>query len=150
MIDDGDGTVIGRADPIATWKRLSEDSTARLVDVRTEAEWNFVGTPDLSELDRDTWLFEWRTYPGMRVNERFAEMLEDKISKESPSAIYFICRSGARSLEAAQRIAREISTSSSSPKLFNVEEGFEGDPDGERRRGRLNGWKARGLPWSQT
>jgi rhodanese-related sulfurtransferase len=58
--------------------------------------------------------------------------------------VLFLCRSGARSRAAAVAL-----TGLGFAKAFNVAGGFEGDPDGERHRGNINGWKAAGLPWRQ-
>jgi rhodanese-related sulfurtransferase len=35
-------------------------------------------------------------------------------------------------------------------RAYNIAGGFEGDPDGMRHRGLVNGWKAEGLPWRQS
>jgi rhodanese-related sulfurtransferase len=32
---------------------------------------------------------------------------------------------------------------------YNVAGGFEGPPDPDRHRGKVDGWKAVGLPWIQ-
>jgi len=130
-----------------TWSRLQADPRAQLVDVRTMAEWNFVGLPDLSSLQRRVLCIEWQTFPTMAVNPAFAAEAQGAVTaagadKDTP--IFFLCRSGARSRAAAVALAHMGFT-----QAFNVESGFEGDPDGERHRGHLGGWKAAGLPWRQ-
>jgi len=131
-----------------TWQRLQADPRAQLVDVRTLAEWNFVGLPDLSPLGRQVHCIEWQTFPSMAVNPAFAAEAEKAVTaagagKDTP--IFFLCRSGARSRAAAVALtARGFS------QAFNVANGFEGEPDGERHRGTRNGWKAEGLPWRQS
>ena len=125
------------------WDRLRDDPDAMLVDVRTDAEWNFVGLPDLSELGRQPALIPWQVYPSMQVNGGFADMLRRAGAKpETP--LYFICRSGARSLAAAQ-----TAQAAGYGKAYNVADGFEGPPDASGHRGTVAGWKAEGLPWRQ-
>ncbi|HEY0302725.1 MAG TPA: rhodanese-like domain-containing protein [Rhizomicrobium sp.] len=124
------------------WDLLASDPKARLVDVRTQAEWNFVGLPDLSELGRDVALIEWQMFPTMQVNPGFTAAAAGP-DKDAP--VLFLCRSGARSRSAAIAL-----TQAGYSRAYNVAGGFEGDLDGERHRGMRNGWKASGLPWKQT
>ena len=116
---------------------LQENSDARLVDVRSKAEWSWVGRiPGAVEI-------EWLVFPSMQVNPDFLEHLSLKVPKESP--VMFICRSGVRSNQAA--IA---ALESGYVNCFNVLEGFEGDKDSNGHRGVQGGWKAAGLPWVQS
>ena len=125
------------------WEQLSKDRRAVLVDVRTPAEWSYVGAPDLSALGKTLVKVFWQAYPDMALNPRFAEELgRTGISKDD--SLYFLCRSGARS-----RAAAEAMTALGYQRCYNVADGFEGPHDGERHRGRLAGWKASGLPWTQ-
>lgn len=133
-----------------SWATLEKTSDAALVDVRTRAEWAFVGVPDLSSLGREPILSEWRVFPDMSRNQAFVDELLDGFGKRLPSRILFICRSGARSMEAAQTVAAELAARGQSAECINVAEGFEGDLDEQRHRGAANGWKARGLPWRQS
>jgi rhodanese-related sulfurtransferase len=130
-----------------TWGRLKADAKAVLVDVRTRAEWAFVGLPDLSSLSKRPILAEWQTFPDNREDPHFASRLEAALAGadvEKSSEVFFICRSGARSLRAAESMAAVGFQS-----CRNVADGFEGPLDGDRHRGRIGGWKAAGLPWSQ-
>ena len=116
---------------------LQENSDARLVDVRSKAEWSWVGRiPGAVEI-------EWLVFPSMQANPDFLEHLSLKVPKESP--VMFICRSGVRSNQAA--IA---ALESGYVNCFNVLEGFEGDKDSNGHRGVQGGWKAAGLPWVQS
>ena len=116
---------------------LQENSDARLVDVRSKAEWSWVGRiPGAVEI-------EWLVFPSMQANPDFLEHLSLKVPKESP--VMFICRSGVRSNQAA--IA---ALESGYVNCFNVLEGFEGDKDSNGHRGVRGGWKAAGLPWVQS
>jgi rhodanese-related sulfurtransferase len=109
---------------------------ARLVDVRTEAEWQFVG------IVPEALCLEWRSFPGMVRNEAFIDALRAQCALHTP--LLLLCRSGARSDEAA-RAAQDAGFTT----VFNVLEGFEGERDSSQQRGRVNGWKVRGLPWVQ-
>lgn len=129
--------------PAATWEALSQDPAATLIDVRTDAEWNFVGVPDLSAIGKQVVLIPWQVYPAMQVNGAFAEHLH-KAGLTAESKLYFICRSGARSL-----VAGQAAQQAGFPHAFNVADGFEGPVDAEGHRGQVGGWKATGLPWRQ-
>lgn len=135
--------------PREAWKILSEDKAAVLVDVRTRPEWSFVGVPDLSETGKETILLEWKSWPDMTQDPDFAGALMEKVAG-LPSRCLFICRSGARSMQAAQAAAAAFSAKGSPVDCINVAEGFEGDLDANDHRGGLNGWKARGLAWRQS
>ena len=109
---------------------------AKLVDVRTRAEWDYVGRiPGAVEI-------EIVTYPGGRPNPGFMAELESKVDKAAP--VLFICRSGGRSHNAAMLAAQAGYTA------YNVLEGFEGDRDAGGRRNTVGGWRVAGLPWSQS
>jgi rhodanese-related sulfurtransferase len=128
------------------WQRLERDAKAQLVDVRTKAEWQFVGVPDLTGLSRSAVLIEWQTYPQGTTASDFAERCTDALRQagaDTESNVFFICRSGARSLSAARVMA-----ASGFSRCHNVAEGFEGPLDGERHRS-VSGWKVAGLPWTQ-
>jgi rhodanese-related sulfurtransferase len=129
--------------PGRVWEALQRNKQAQLVDVRTDAEWAFVGVPDLSAAAKQTVLIPWQTYPSMQVNPEFTAQLR-KAGLGPEHAVYFICRSGARSMAAAQ-----AAQAAGFPTVHNVEDGFEGPPDAEGHRGTVSGWKAEGLPWRQ-
>lgn len=129
--------------PGAAYAALREDPEALLVDVRTDAEWNFVGLPDLSAAGRQPVLIPWQLYPSMQVNGAFADHLR-RAGATPLSRLYFLCRSGARSLAAAQ-----AAQAAGFPHVWNVADGFEGPVDGAGHRGTVAGWKAEGLPWRQ-
>ena len=129
--------------PRETWQQLLADKDARLVDVRTDAEWNFVGIPDLSESGQDPVLIPWQTYPTMQPNPGFLDDMK-RAGITPDTKIYFLCRSGARSTAAAQLAIR-----SGFPHAFNIADGFEGPPDADGHRGTVAGWKADNLPWRQ-
>jgi rhodanese-related sulfurtransferase len=137
----------GDVGPKETWERLKSDPLAQLIDVRTEAEWNFVGVPDLSALDRQTLLCEWQRFPSA-ANPNFAAEVADALKQtdyRKGAALFFLCRSGARS-----RAAAITMTQLGYGPCFNIADGFEGALDKARHRGSAAGWKALGLPWIQT
>jgi rhodanese-related sulfurtransferase len=130
------------------WDMLQSNPKAQLVDVRTIAEWNFVGLPDLADLDRKTHCVEWQMFPSMAPNADFVAQTSAALSAAGAGPdvpLLFICRSGARSRSAARAMAQ-----AGFQKAFNIAGGFEGDLNGERHRGTENGWKAASLPWKQS
>jgi len=132
----------GDVTPEQAWTVLRDEPGAVLVDVRTRAEWSYVGLPDLADLGKEVVLVEWQTYPDGAVNGRFVAELEAAgVPKEAP--VYFLCRSGVRSVAAA-----EAATRGGWARSHNVVEGFEG-PHDERRHRSVSGWKVAGLPWVQ-
>ena len=150
MTRDGAPAPVGELSPTEAWEVLGADPDAVLVDVRTQAEWKFVGVPDLGGLNRSTIFVEWQSYPDMSVNPRFVAELMEKLGGAAPSRFLFICRSGARSLRAAEAVRTHLASAGDGPLCINVAEGFEGDLDAAGHRGRLNGWKSRGLAWRQS
>ena len=126
------------------WALLAEDPDAVLVDVRTHAEWTFVGVPDLRQLQREPVLVPWQAYPDMQVNTAFADQLV-AAGVSGESTVLFLCRSGARSRAAAIEM-----TSRGYKRALNVSDGFEGNHDDAGHRGQTEGWKAAGLPWVQN
>ena len=83
-------TTIINANPSETWTGLAESSDAILVDVRTNAEWSFVGIPDLSPVNKQVKLIEWNQFPTMAQNEEFASQLMDDLNGSAPSNVYFL------------------------------------------------------------
>ena len=110
---------------------------AKLIDVRTQAEWDYVGHVPESVL------IEWNTYPSGQRNPRFVEQLQARVARtEAP--VMFLCRSGARSHHAAVAAMQ-----AGYPNSYNVLEGFEGEKDPHGHRGTVGGWRLAGLPWVQ-
>jgi len=123
--------------PAEAFRILQENSQAQLVDVRTRAELDWVGRiPDATAI-------ELLCYPSMQLNPDFLNELTQHIDKKAP--VLFICRSGARSGQAAS-----IATEADFIDSYNILEGFEGDKDDQGHRGKAYGWKAAGLPWEQS
>jgi len=135
--------MVDNVSPGRTWEALKADPKAQLVDVRTDAEWNFVGIPDLAAAGKQAVLLPWQVYPSMQRNAEFEAQLQ-QTGFTPEHHIYFLCRSGVRSMAAA-----EAARAAGFPNVYNVTDGFEGPPDRSGHRGVTSGWKAAGLPWRQ-
>jgi len=126
----------GALTPQEAYELLRQTPEAKLVDVRTRAEWDWVGRiPGAVEI-------ELVTYPGNRPNGQFVQELEQAVDKSAP--VLFICRSGGRSHNAAMLALQ------AGYEAYNVLEGFEGDKDAQGHRNTRGGWRASGLPWVQS
>ncbi len=127
----------GALTPREAQEVLREIPEAKLVDVRTRAELEWVGRiPGAVEV-------ELLTYPGSRPNPDFVKQLEQQVGKNAP--VMFICRSGGRSHNAAM-----IAQQAGYAECYNVLEGFEGDKDSSGHRNSQGGWRHAGLPWTQS
>ena len=74
---------------------------AQMVDVRTDAEWAYVGFPDLAPVGKRIANISWQVYPAMQVNAGFVDAL--RTAGFTPEhKLFFLCRSGVRSLHAAE------------------------------------------------
>lgn len=133
----------GDITPEEAWQVLVDNPEAVLVDCRTEAEWRFVGVPDISSLHRDVVYVEWSRTNGTR-NDGFVDDLLAAGVTPGERPVVFLCRSGNRSIGAA-----EVATAAGIAPAYNVLEGFEGNLDEQGHRG-TTGWKAIGLPWRQS
>ena len=125
------------------FEKLSIEVNSQLIDVRTKPEWIYVGVPDLSSINKNVIFVSWQVYPEMRINKFFEnQILESNIKKDNN--LYFICRSGNRSNNAAEFLA-----SRGFSNCFNVIDGFEGKLNHERQRASIDGWQFNKLPWKQ-
>jgi rhodanese-related sulfurtransferase len=122
--------------PKEAYELLSLIHGSRLIDVRTQAELDWVGyVPDSLHI-------EWSDYPSGEHNPDFIKQIQSEVSQDTP--LFFMCRSGARS-HAAAKLATEVGFINS----YNVLEGFEGDKDQHSHRNTVGGWRHAGLPWKQ-
>ncbi len=136
-------TYAGDKTPQETWDMVSGQSGAVLIDVRSSAEWAFVGVPDLSDAGKEAVLIAWQEFPDMAVNPVFADQVRSAVPDPS-TPLLFLCRSGQRSQAAAAAL-----TAIGYDACFNVLEGFEGNKDDAGHRGTVGGWKFHNLPWKQ-
>ena len=133
----------GDVDPLESWELLSKYKEACLIDCRTQAEWQFVGIPNLDSIEKKPILIEWQMYPSMLLNQNFENQLKESgISKKN--TLILLCRSGGRSKSAA-----EFLTSKGFEHCYNCSGGFEGEHDLDEHRSCKSGWKFLKLPWRQ-
>ncbi|MDJ0947228.1 MAG: rhodanese-like domain-containing protein [Kiloniellales bacterium] len=138
-----DGTYAGEVTSAEAFEILQSDDQAVLVDVRTLPEWQFVGVPDLRGIGKEPVFLSWQVYPQMALHPEFEQRLRDQgVGPENK--VLLLCRSGQRSRSAAMAL-----TAAGFGAAYNVSDGFEGRPDGGGQRGKIEGWKAAGLPWVQ-
>jgi len=133
------------------WSSLKENPASQLIDVRTTAEWSYVGVPDLSSLNREVLFLEWARFPDMAKNPEFVDRLVGFIEEHNLVAkgdLFFLCRSGVRSKAAANAIAQRLDPSHTE-RCVNITDGFEGDCDSTGHRNTIGGWRAAALPWRQ-
>ena len=123
--------------PQEAFALLQQEPSTILVDVRTRAEWEWVGRYPRSVF------IEWNTWPGGQPNADFLAQLQASVPNPD-TPVLFLCRSGARSHNAAAAAA-----DAGFSQAFNVLQGFEGDKDAQGHRNTLGGWRAAGLPWIQ-
>jgi rhodanese-related sulfurtransferase len=128
----------GAVTPQEAFALLQLDAGVKLVDVRTNAERDWIGRPAIPESQHGA--VQWSLYPGGAPNPDFATQLQQAADKED--VVLFLCRSGVRSRHAA-RMATELGYANA----FDILEGFEGDRDGEGHRKTVGGWCKAGLPW---
>jgi len=121
------------------WEMLRANRGATLIDVRTGAEWNFVGVPDLTTIGNELRQVEWTTFPDSAANPNFIAQASEGLESDQP--ILLLCRSGVRSHAAATALTRAGYGSA-----YNIVAGFEGDLDQDGHR--HGGWKDE-LPWRQ-
>jgi len=123
--------------PDEAYEILQSAPGAKLLDVRTRAELDWVGrVPDAIEI-------EWASYPGMKPNSHFIAQLEQQVDKEA--LVLILCRSGVRSHHAAA-----AATQVGYGDCYNILEGFEGEMDTRSHRNTVGGWRTAGLPWKQN
>lgn len=123
--------------PVEAFQILSDASAAKLVDVRTHAELEFVGmVPGAVHV-------EWQTWPNGQPNPNFVAQLKAQVDQEA--LVIFMCRSGARS-----HLAAAAATQAGYLDCYNMLQGFEGRKDEAGHRNTVEGWRAAGLPWKQN
>ena len=132
--------MVAEVNPKQAWKMLQENPDAILLDVRSKVEFDYVGHPVGAVHVPIQETPDWQTDPD------FADKVIDQLGEASKdTTVLTLCRSGKRSLLAAQLLEER-----GYKDTVNIAEGFEGDPDENRHRGNLNGWRFHGLPWEQT
>ena len=133
----------GDIKPTEAWDILQQDASAVVIDTRTDAEFSYVGGPDLSGMPNPQHRISWKIFPTMEKNPHFEDAVKEAVP-DPTTKILFLCRSGIRSAAAATAM-----TALGYKCCYNIAEGFEGDKNDDAHRGTVNGWKVRGLPWVQ-
>ena len=131
-------SIIKSISPTQAYEILENDSKAILVDTRTQIEFSFVGHPIDAvhvPLKRPP---NWDNFPD------FVEQVGKQLSSKT-TTIVLMCRSGARSMDAAK-----VLEAAGYQSLYNMDQGFEGDKDNNNHRGNLGGWRFHNLPWEQS
>ncbi len=142
------GTYAGDVSAVDAWRDLVASPDATLIDVRTAAEWAFVGLPTLATIGKAPLLVAWNAFPSGAELPDFAGRLQAALADAdigTDAPLYFLCRSGARS-----RSAAIVATAAGYRHAYNIELGFEGTLDANRHRATAGSWKAEGLPWVQS
>jgi len=129
----------GAVSPDEAYRLLQTEPRARLIDVRTNAERDWVGKVALPEA-KQGWV-QWTLYPGGAPNPDFLQQLEQQAGKDD--VVLFLCRSGVRSRHAAK-----MATEHGYQNAYDILEGFEGDKDADGHRKTVGGWCKAGLPWT--
>ena len=124
-------------------ERLQNNPQTLFVDVRSKAEFKYVGYPENSIL------IPWIDVPDWEPNpELFSDLVMQELDGRENllnTEIILICRSGFRSNEALKCLENKGFT-----QVSHVASGFEGDLDENDHRGNLNGWRHDDMPWSQS
>jgi rhodanese-related sulfurtransferase len=118
--------------------RLAGESGALILDVRTQAEYVFVGHP-AGAVNIPLELWDANTYQWS-PNPRFEERVKARFPDQGVPLL-LICRSANRSRDGAKLLAK-----AGYRRVYNILEGFEGDKDPKTGLRTLNGWRNRGLP----
>jgi len=142
MTEPDNNRTIEELAPLEAMRMLSEDDSAVLLDVRMKIEFDYVGHPPQAIN------IPWQDAPGQPENPDFVDDVRALLrnqGKPEDLTILTLCRSGSRSRHAAKKLLDSGFT-----RVINISEGFEGDPDENRHRGNINGWRFHGLPWEQT
>tara|TARA_R110002074_G_scaffold145034_2_gene293508 strand:+ start:142180 stop:142578 length:399 start_codon:yes stop_codon:yes gene_type:complete len=124
--------------PAQAYEFLQNNSQAKLIDTRTTIEYSFVGHP-LNAIH-----LPLKRPPNWEAFDDFISQFAKHIPSKSTPLI-LMCRSGARSMEAAKLLE-----SAGYQELYNMEEGFEGDKDENNHRNTIGGWRFHDLPWEQS
>jgi rhodanese-related sulfurtransferase len=129
----------GAVTPSEAYELIQNDPNVKLIDVRTDAERDWVGRVAVPQEQHAA--VQWNLYPGATPNPAFLEQLAQAANKDN--VLLFLCRSGVRSRHAAK-----LATEQGYANCFDILEGFEGDKDAQGHRKTVGGWCKAGLPWT--
>jgi len=138
--------MIKEISPQQAWELLQANADAILLDVRSTVEYYYVGHPSGSIH------IPLKEAPDWANDENFVEKVLSALTNKAKEVeiivsqpVLIICRSGKRSMEAAEELNRH-----GFKEIYNIAEGFEGDRDENNHRSTINGWRFHNLPWEQT
>ena len=136
------GTEIQEINPLEAHALLAQESNARLIDVRSKMEFDYVGHP-LGAIH-----VAWKEFPLWEENASFTRDVQNALKAtgvyDNAAPVLMLCRSGVRSKSAGEVLMRNGFS-----QVYNVLEGFEGDKNESQQRSTINGWRFRGLAWEQ-
>ena len=101
---------------------LSKKVDSHLIDTRSDIEWKTTGIPDLSSINKKTNLINWRPVLDQTFFEQYKKFLITNFNQKD--SLFFICRSGSRSLMAAK-----FAIVFGFKKCFNIFDGFHNEND---------------------
>ncbi|PRC92951.1 rhodanese-like domain-containing protein [Solimicrobium silvestre] len=128
----------GAVTPQEAFQLLESDTAVQLIDVRTNAERDWVGQVQINPAQLHA--VQWNLYPTKHNADFLSELAAQVADKET--VLLFLCRSGVRSRSAAQ-----LATEHGYTQCYDILEGFEGDKDQHGHRKAIAGWCHAGLPW---
>lgn len=129
----------GAVTPEEAFALLQANVNVKLIDVRTNAERDWVGRVNINDIQHAA--VQWNTYPGSNPNPDFLTQLRQVAGKDN--ILLFLCRSGVRSRHAAK-----LATENGYPHCFDILEGFEGNKNADGHRKTVGGWCHAELPWT--
>ncbi len=122
-----------------------------ILDVRTVAEWQWVGHPGINKAGEGAALtgkvlnisYEVSKKGQMILNDHFLKDVQDVFQDTSNVVLITMCRSGSRSKAAATVLE------AAGYNVLNMVTGFEGSADTNGYR-TVNAWKVEGLPYTSA
>lgn len=130
--------------PTDAWEMMQSNPSVVLIDVRSDMEFLMIGHP------KGAVNVPWIDAPDWTINEAFVANVRKALlgrvtaraHKSSP--LLLICRSGNRSLDAADALDQEGVSD-----IRIIQGGFEGPLNDSHHRNAVAGWRFEGLPWEQ-
>ncbi len=116
---------------------LDDPAHTHIIDVRTRAEYEFVGHPDLPNGVPN---IPFKFYPGWRLNTHFVTDVAKRFGKDE--VLITMCRSGKRAQAAARQLLEH-----GFQRVYYMTDSFEGPKDAQGHR-TVGGWKVNGLPYT--
>lgn len=139
-----------------TYEMMKKDPKVILVDVRTPAEWQFVGYTKMAQIMVPSVFFKYDAIDDKKpryrdiMNPNFISEFEEaaaKIGADEDTTYVIMCRSGATRAQPAAKALWQYGYKN----VYIMTDGFEGGKlkDGDRKGYRLKaGWKYNGYPWT--